>query len=614
MLKKLLPCLLALLLLTGLSAAEDAPVRLFIAPHPGDEVLGFAGTMMTAHLAGDDVHVVYLTAGSEETSAAALTQLGMDTACATHLTLEPDALTQAYLSGEDGGLGEIIAALQPTDIHLPSRYDADADSAAAYRMVLRAIEAVGGDYAPTLHETILRGYDTRKWPLRLRRTAHQKLPIAQPFTDPFPKAGMPLKWKEAELVTLTPEMVTAKDAAVALYAEGADKATRELLYAFVKADEFSWSRQPAREAQDITMTCRLILGGKAKKVPKMTDRNYNTHHDIKKGGAIEAVSELECISGVFLQFYERGGKFTVEAEQDGQWISVGETNGAYLAEWLPLPEGTHRVRLTNAGKNRSMLAELTLYGEGERPARSPQWHTLEKSDIMLLVAHPDDELLWFGGLLPTYAGQRQLAVQVVYMVPATPNRRLELLDGLWHCGVDAYPIFGGLRDAKAYDLKGQYEYWNRAQMLSKVISILRQSKPEVLVTHDVNGEYGHGGHRACADICMQAVTMAGDATKYKPSAAEFGVWQVKKLYLHLYPDNQLHMDWYAPLSAFGGKTGMTVATEALDFHVSQMRNGWGMEEGGDNDNTLLGLQFTTVGPDTGLNDIMENIPQGTSPL
>ena len=85
-------------------------------------------------------------------------------------------------------------------------------------------------------------------------------------------------------------------------------------------------------------------------------------------------------------------------------------------------------------------------------------------DLLLLVAHPDDELLWFGGLLPTYAGERGVRVQVAYLVPATPLRRLEMLDALWQCGVKRYPLFAGMRDVRANTLEGQYKKWNRARL------------------------------------------------------------------------------------------------------------------------------------------------------
>ena len=96
---------------------------------------------------------------------------------------------------------------------------------------------------------------------------------------------------------------------------------------------------------------------------------------------------------------------------------------------------------------------------------------------MLLVAHPDDELLWFGGLLPTYAGDRHLAVEVVYAVPATPVRRLELLDGLWTCGVTAYPELLHMRDARSDTLEGQYKKWSKTAFYDKVTDAIRRYRP-----------------------------------------------------------------------------------------------------------------------------------------
>lgn len=594
MLKKIMLCLAVLLLCCG-AAAEEAPgSKLFIAPQAGDEVLAFATSIHQAVQAGEKVAVA-LMSGDPGESAAALALLGV-TEGSVHVTPDRDALSA------------LMKTLRPGEIFVTSRYDAKQENAAAYLATLAAARSVGEGYDPLLHETILHGHDDKKWPLPLTRTQNKKLPIGKAYTEPFP-SGLPLDWDAATRVALDQEALLRKEAAIAAtFTPGMKKAQQEARFAHLKSEEFYWTHNLSQleEARDITLGCTLELGGKISKKKEMRDRDYRTHNDIKKGGVILAESQLEDVTGVFLQFYDHAGVMRVEAEQNGAWVVAGETCGKYLTEYFPLLEGTRRVRITNRGKSRAMVAELTLYGEGVRPARSPQWHTLEKAELMLIVAHPDDELLWFGGLLPEYAGQRDLAVQVMYLVPATPYRRLELLDGLWHCGVEAYPMFGGLKDAKAYDLEGQYKYWNRAQLLQKMIRTLRQMQPEVVVTHDINGEYGHGAHKACSDILMQAVPMAADSTKYPKIAQELGAWQVKKLYVHLWEENQARYDWLKPLPFFGGKDGLTVATEALAFHVSQTKKGWQMEDGGPYDNALFGLQYTVVGQDTGL-DMMENV-------
>ena len=34
--------------------------------------------------------------------------------------------------------------------------------------------------------------------------------------------------------------------------------------------------------------------------------------------------------------------------------------------------------------------------------------------MLQIVTHPDDDLIWFGGLLPLYAGERGMNVLVAY--------------------------------------------------------------------------------------------------------------------------------------------------------------------------------------------------------
>lgn len=365
----------------------------------------------------------------------------------------------------------------------------------------------------------------------------------------------------------------------------------------------------AQEAEDVTNQCVITANGKKANVTAALDRDYSTYYSLKKGGYMDVETKDGTLSGMYLQFYDRAVSFDIQVEENGVWTTI-DRGGTHLADWFSLPEGTERARIVNTSKARVFLAEITLFGPGEQPRDTPRWEDYDKADMMLVVAHPDDELLWFGGLLPTYAGERGLRVQVLYLVNSTPLRRLELLDGLAHCGVTGYPVFAGMRDSYTNSLKGQYKIWNRASLLEKMVGFVRQYRPEVLVTQDINGEYGHGAHRVAADICIAAVEAAAQETKYAASLKSDGAWQVKKLYIHLYGENQLQMDWHQPLSAFGGKDGMTVATEALQCHASQVKHGWAMEEGGENDNSLFGLYFTTVGEDVAGDDLMENIMPG----
>ena len=359
-------------------------------------------------------------------------------------------------------------------------------------------------------------------------------------------------------------------------------------------------------AEDLTKQVTVTAGGKTTKPRKMRDGKYTTYYSLKKGGVLEFACEGKTLGGLKLQFYDHAAAGTVEAYTGDSWTTCG-TVGDYLSDYVSVPEGTTIIRLTNTSSGRMYLAEFKVYGEGDEPEDAPHWVQADKADMMLVVCHPDDELLWFGGLLPTYAGEKGLTVQVVYVVPSTPNRRLELLDGLQKCGVTAYPSFVGMQDARSKTLEGQYKHWNKNNLLKKLTALIRAYQPEVLITQDFHGEYGHGGHRATADAAVKAAAYAPKADKYKESAKEYGVWQVKKVYVHLYEERQIQLDWHQPLTAFDGKDGLTVATEALQCHVSQTKH-WQMEDGGENDNSLFGLYDTTVGEDVLGNDFMENIP------
>ena len=363
----------------------------------------------------------------------------------------------------------------------------------------------------------------------------------------------------------------------------------------------------ADEAQDITDACTFGKKSRQTDFAPMLDDNYATYYTMNNRRVIEIHAE-EDVSGVYLQLFRYAAQLEVSALVGEAWVPAGTMDGQYLTEFIPVPDGTRQIRVTNNTRSRVYVAEITVLGAGEKPARIPQWEAPGKADLLLVSTHPDDELLWFGGLLPTYAGEKDLAVQVAYLVPSMGYRRLELLDSLWHCGVETYPIFLEMPDKRASNLREQYKQWNKNTLMKKVVGLIRRVQPEVIVTQDERGEYGHGAHRACADACKLAITAAADSAKYRDSVKEYGVWQAKKLYLHLYKENQIRLDWRVPLAAFDGQDGFTIATQALQFHVSQVKNGWEMEEGGQYDNALFGLYFTTVGEDAEANDLMENIP------
>lgn len=368
----------------------------------------------------------------------------------------------------------------------------------------------------------------------------------------------------------------------------------------------------AEEAKEIVTGVTFETNGKSKEFENMRDDDFSTYFPLKEKKGWVEIHAGEPVGGVSVMLFDKFGQpLTYELQtQDvsGEWTTVAENPGDYLVQWFPLETPVKDLRILATSKERIRIAELRLFGEGEKPAEIQNWTTLGKCDMMLLTAHPDDETLWFAGLLPTYAGERKLRVQPAVMVPTGGERKLEVLCAFWHSGVTAYPEFLGLVDKNGKSVENQYSVWRGENRVLKLVTeCIRKHKPEVLVTHGEKGEYGHGAHKTACDAAKKCVKYAAQEKKFPQSAAEYGTWQVKKLYLHEYEQNAIPCDWTVPLEAFGGKTGYEVAEESFAYHRSQVKRDWEFEVHGKHDNASFGLYFTTVGNDTGIGDMMEHI-------
>lgn len=367
----------------------------------------------------------------------------------------------------------------------------------------------------------------------------------------------------------------------------------------------------AQEARDITQACAFT--SPEQKTTTVHDGQYttcwNSRSQEKPYLQIDA-PEGEAARYLYLCFGRLPERWALQEKgEDGKWRAFMEGTSDYLHVLLDVGGRTQlRVVETSGYKTRLKINEAYVFTEGDLPDWVQRWQpTPEKADLLLLAAHPDDELLFFGGTIPTYAAERGLDVVVAYMVGASSTRRSELLNGLWALGVRHYPVIGTFGDVYARGMNDLYDAWGKERVRRYVMGLVRRYKPEVMVTHDVNGEYGHGAHRVCADAARYCVENGADPSVLRESAEEYGAWQVKKLYLHLYEENPIVMDWRQPLSAFGGKTGLQLAREAFALHVSQQNSGYAVDDEGETSCARFGLAYTAVGPDVAGGDFMENI-------
>lgn len=366
----------------------------------------------------------------------------------------------------------------------------------------------------------------------------------------------------------------------------------------------------AERAQDITQLC-LYNGSKGASIK---DDSYRTVWESTRKNGIHALEiaapEGQTIGGLLIRWRTWPLSLVWEAkDENGVWQSVGSCEADFLAQYIPV-DGLPAVRLWdagNAGNTKLQISSITVLTPGEAPADFQIWQKpSDKVDLMMLAAHPDDEVLWFGGMLPEYAGQRQKEVLVVNTSYAREDRRLELLDCLWNCGVKTYPVFLAYPDVCTNQRDRVLDRWEWDELLGDVVALYRRHRPDVVVLHDENGEYGHGVHRVISEAGRAAAEAAADPESYPRSAESEGTWYVPKVYMHLYPENAIQLNWHTPLECFDGQTAYEIAEQAFLCHRSQL-NDWNMQSGMEYDNSLFGLWRSAVGEDMAKDDLFENI-------
>ncbi len=372
----------------------------------------------------------------------------------------------------------------------------------------------------------------------------------------------------------------------------------------------------AETARDITSQCKFTAKHKRDKLKRLYDNSYTTVYESGTGtsAAIKvAVPEGEEVGFVYIKWSGKPVGVQLQVDNGSALETVATCNDPFLASYIPVPEGVGSFQLIQATgvRDKMRIAELRVYSRGDVPADIQRWEApYEQCDMLVISTHPDDELIFFGGTIPYYGKELGKAVQVAYIVPATAYRCLELLDGLWHCGVTHYPDIASFKDAYSPGRDKILKAWNKDRLTRHIATLYRRYTPAVVVTHDLGGEYGHGAHKAVSYIACEAVAAAADPaySNTKKKAETLGPWQISKLYLHLYEENTLKMNWRVPLDAFGGKTAFDVAEEAFEFHVSQLASEkYHVEDAGPYDNGLFGLYFTNVGQDESRDDFFEHI-------
>lgn len=180
--------------------------------------------------------------------------------------------------------------------------------------------------------------------------------------------------------------------------------------------------------------------------------------------------------------------------------------------------------------------------------------------ILLVHAHPDDETIGTGATMARYVDE---GVGVTLVTCTLGEEGEVLVPGLEHLASDREDALGdhrygelteamrilGVEDWRLLGGRGRYRdsgmvgtppnerpeaFW-RGDLLDAavhLVAIIREVRPQVLVTYDDFGGYGHPDHIQAHRVSMYALTLAAAPT-FRPDLGP--AWDVAKVYWTAFP-------------------------------------------------------------------------------
>jgi len=180
---------------------------------------------------------------------------------------------------------------------------------------------------------------------------------------------------------------------------------------------------------------------------------------------------------------------------------------------------------------------------------------------MVVHAHPDDESIGTGGILAKYSTEGIKTV-LVYgtrgevgeilnpdFISPSPDlkieniRMLELEKALKILGVESVHFLGyrdsGILGSPDNNHPQAFAKANMQEATSKLVDIIRRERPNVIVTYNERGFYGHPDHIMANRVTLQAFRTADDPEFECKNGLK--LWHPNKLYYIAAPISRLRM-------------------------------------------------------------------------
>ena len=209
--------------------------------------------------------------------------------------------------------------------------------------------------------------------------------------------------------------------------------------------------------------------------------------------------------------------------------------------------------------------------------------------VMYIAAHPDDENT---RLLAYLANGRQLETSYLSCTRGDGGQDLigpELREQLGVIRTQELLAARRIDGAHQYFTRANdfgfsktsaetFTIWDKEQVLSDMVWVIRQRRPDVLITRfPPDARAGHGHHQASAILAAEAFDAAGDPKRFPEQLKYVQAWQPKRLYWNtgsFFVKPGENMDGYLKLDAGGynpllGQSYGEIAAHSRSQHRSQ---------------------------------------------
>ncbi len=254
-----------------------------------------------------------------------------------------------------------------------------------------------------------------------------------------------------------------------------------------------------------------------------------------------------------------------------------------------------------------VLLSAAAFGQLPEAPPSPGPDSRYKADILVIVAHPDDESLIASYLARAiFDEHKRVAVifgtcgrsggnTVGYEQAASlcAVREIEVRSALASLGVTNVWFLGG-RDTASQNPLNSLETWGHGKVLDRAVRYVRLTRPEVVLTWlpDYADGENHGDHQAAALIATEAFDLAGNPTVYSEQVSPpvayklignltegLRAWQPKKLYFYSNARHHAFVKGQGPVydsttvSPSRHVPYYELAATELSYHLTQMEQG-----------------------------------------